>query len=149
MPLLPVDFPTDMRYRLTDHTADFGIQAFGRDLARLFENAAFALSDLITDTDRLAGAQTLCLTVSGVDQNDLLMNWLREVLYLWNGKGLLVKETRIRQTGDLEMAAHVIHDPYDRNVHEIRNEIKAVTYHQLEVGCNADGGWYANFIVDV
>ena len=138
-----------MRYRLTDHTADFGIQAFGQDLAQLFENAAFALSDLITDTERLAGKQTLSLTISGMDWNDLLVNWLREVLYLWNGKDLLVKETRVRQTGEFVFSADVIHDPYDRNVHEIRNEIKAVTYHQLEVGRNADGGWYANFIVDV
>ncbi|MFH2065094.1 MAG: archease [Pseudomonadota bacterium] len=137
-----------MKYRLTDHTADFGIQANGQTLAQVFENAAFALYDLITDTGILAGNQTISLTVTGDDQNDLMMNWLRELLYLWNGMGMLVKQASVRRISEFRLTADVAYDLYDSSRHEIRNEIKAVTYHQLEVGRNKEG-WFADFILDV
>jgi SHS2 domain-containing protein len=137
-----------MKYRLTDHTADFGVQAYGRTLAQVFEHAAFALYDLITDTGILIGNQTMPLAVTGDDPDDLMMNWLRELLYLWNGMGMLVKQASVRQISEFRLTADVAYDLYDRSKHEIRNEIKAVTYHQLKVDRNTDG-WFTDFILDV
>lgn len=137
-----------MKYRLTDHTADFGVQAYGRTLAQVFEHAAFALYDLITDTGILIGNQTMPLAVTGDDPDDLMMNWLRELLYLWSGSERLVKSAKIQKMTAYEINAILCYDRYDPEKHVIKNEIKAVTYHQIQVE-RLPRGWEARVIFDV
>ena len=135
-------------YRFTDHTADFGLEIYGADPRALFEQAAVALSDLITDPATVTEQQADTVEVSGDDWADLMVNWLRELLYRWNGEDKLmggVTVTVIDQTG---LCATVTGEPYDANRHEIRNEIKAVTYHQIEVGPFEDG-WRARLVLDI
>jgi len=137
-----------MRYTLIDHTADFGIHVFGSDPKALFANAAYAMFDMLTETDLLKGTGSTDLQVTGADWPDLMVNWLRELLYFWNGKELLVKKVQILSLSETELSANIEFDPFDPDRHEIKIEIKAVTYHQIEV---ADGpeGWEARIIFDV
>ena len=137
-----------MRYRLIDHTADFGIHVFGTDPAELFANAAFATFDMLTEIDSLESLKTTNLKITGDDWPDLMVNWLRELLYLWNGKELLVKHTHILALSQNELSANVELDPFDPDRHEIKIEIKAVTYHQIQVGRGSEG-WEAKVIFDV
>jgi len=137
-----------LKYSVTDHTADFGIQAFGKTLEQVFENAAYAVTDLITDPGRLQSDHIKQLVVTGADRNDLMMNWLREILYLWHGMEILVKRALVRQITEVRLTADLEYDFYAQGKYEIKNEVKAVTYHQLDVSQNADG-WVAAFIVDV
>jgi SHS2 domain-containing protein len=74
------------KYKLIDHTADFGIHVYGADPEELFANAAEALFDVITEVEGLKDNDSCNITVSGNDWSDLMINWLREVLYLWNGR---------------------------------------------------------------
>lgn len=137
-----------MKYRLIDHTADFGIHVFGSDLKDLFSNAAFAMFDLITDIKSLKGADESSLNVKGVDRPDLMVNWLRELLYIWNGKEKLVKSINIIFITENELAAKIKFDSFDPARHSIKNEIKAVTYHQIQVNQIAKG-WESRIIFDV
>jgi SHS2 domain-containing protein len=137
-----------MRYKLIDHTADFGIHAFGSDPKELFANAAYAMFDMLTDIDLLEGTDDTNLQVTGDDWADLMVNWLRELLYFWNGKELLVKKVQILSLSDTELSANVEFDPFDPERHEIKIEIKAVTYHQIEV-TEVPEGWEARIIFDV
>jgi protein archease len=137
-----------MKYRLIDHTADFGIHVFGSDLKDLFSNAAFAMFDLITDIKSLKGADESSLNVKGVDRPDLMVNWLRELLYIWNGKEKLVKSIYIIFITENELAAKIKFDSFDPARHSIKNEIKAVTYHQIQVNQIAKG-WESRIIFDV
>ncbi|MFO7970305.1 MAG: archease [Desulfobacterales bacterium] len=136
------------KYTLIDHTADFGIHVYGSDSKDLFANAAWALFDLITETDRLTGLESCHIEVSGDDWPDLMVNWLREVLFLWNGKELLVKKARILSLSETELAATVECDPFNPDRHIIKTEIKAVTYHQIRV-ISKPHGWEARIICDI
>ena len=137
-----------MRYRLIDHTADFGIHVFGTDPAELFANAAFATFDMLTEIDSLESLKTTNLRVTGDDWPDLMVNWLRELLYFWNGKELLVKKTQILALSENELSANIELDSFDPDRHEIKIEIKAVTYHQIQVNSGPEG-WEAKVIFDV
>lgn len=137
-----------MRYRLIEHTADVGIHVFGTDAETLFANAAFALFDLITDSRALKGERVERITVNGDDRPDLMVNWLRELLFFWNGKERLVKTVKIETLSENSLSAVVCYDPYDSDSHEIHTEIKAVTYHQLQVK-SRPSGWEARVIFDV
>ena len=59
------------KYKLIDHTADFGIHVYGSDSKELFANAAWALFDTITEIDQLAGLDFFHIEVSGDDWSDL------------------------------------------------------------------------------
>ena len=135
-------------YRFFDHTADFGIEIFGDDAHHLFEEAAGALFDLIAGSGTVARGHQRTLEVSGQDWADLMVNWLRELLYLWNGESQLVRGVELLSLEKTRLHATVTSEDYDPQRHEIRNEIKAVTYHQIQVGPFEDG-WRARVILDI
>jgi len=137
-----------MKYRLIDHTADFGIHVFGTDLKDLFTNAAFAMFDQITIVKDLQPEKGLKIHVTGSDWPDLMVNWLRELLYLWTGKELLVKHIDIQTLSEYNLTATLRIDSYNSDHHEITNDIKAVTYHQIQVNQVAKG-WESRIIFDV
>lgn len=135
-------------YRFIDHTADFGLEIFGVDEGDLFVQAARALTDLITDPKVLQGRHQRTLEVRGDDWADLMINWLRELLYLWNGEEHLVCRVALEILEQTRLKARIATDAYDPARHSIRNEIKAVTYHQIQVGPDKRG-WRARVIFDI
>ncbi|HMA85593.1 MAG TPA: archease [Desulfosalsimonadaceae bacterium] len=135
-------------YELLDHTADLGIRVTADDIYELFEGGAHTMFDQIVDRSVLSGAAKESLTVSGIDKPDLLIGWLRELLYLWNGRERLVKWVHIEQMDDTHIAASIWHDPFDPAKHEILSDIKAVTYHGVTVE-QTPKGWVATVIFDV
>ena len=137
-----------MKYRLIDHTADFGIHVFGSDLNDLFTNAAKAMFDQITIVKDLQPEKELKIHVTGSDWPDLMVNWLRELLYLWTGKELLVKHIDIQTLSEYNLTATLRIDPFKPDQHVIKNDIKAVTYHQIQVS-KAEDGWESRIIFDV
>jgi len=137
-----------MKYCLIDHTADFGIHVFGADPKDLFANAAQAMFDQIVAVDTLKGTGKHNLDITGDDWPDLMVNWLRELLYLWTGKEMLIKRVAILSISEHLLLAKVHFDTFDPNRHEIKNEIKAVTYHQIQVE-SGPAGWESKIIFDV
>jgi SHS2 domain-containing protein len=135
-------------YTLLDHTADLKIRVSGTDPADLFKNAGLALFDLITRPDRLKPGEVIEVSVIGDDAADLMVNYLRELLYLWTGEEKLVDRIEIVHLSDNAVSARVSADCYQPERHEIRHEIKAVTYHQIEVSRTGDG-WQAMVVFDV
>jgi SHS2 domain-containing protein len=81
-----------MGYRILDHTADIGIEVHGSNLSDLFSQAALALVDLLTDRALLTGATEKIVRIEGADLEDLWVNYLREILYLFNGESFLLQD---------------------------------------------------------
>lgn len=135
-------------YQLIDHTADLGIEVSGASEKEVFEKSALAVFDLLTNSDRVSSRTTKRLTVEGMDRVDLLVNFLREVLYLYNGEGFLLKEIRIAEISETRIEADASGESYDPGRHTIKTELKAVTYHQAYVK-KSDGLWKAQVIFDV
>jgi len=135
-------------YTLLDHTADLRIRVSGTDPAELFKNAGLAVFDLITKPDRLKSQEEIEINVIGDDPADLMVNYLRELLYLWTGMENLVKKIEITLILDTTVSARVSMERYQPERHEILHEIKAVTYHQIDVSQTTDG-WHATVVFDV
>ena len=77
-----------------------------------------------------------------------MINWLRELLYLRNGKEMLIKAAVTSSISEKNLRAKVTFDRYDPDNHVINCEIKAVTYHQLHVS-RGPTGWESKIIFDV
>jgi len=135
-------------YRLLDHTADFGLEIHGDDPPALFVQAARALFDLIAGSDYTGGVHRRQIEIAGADWPDLLVNWLRELLYMWSGERQLLCDVTIESIGATHVRATVDSVDFIPLRHEIRNEIKAVTYHQVDVAPRGTG-WMARVYLDV
>jgi SHS2 domain-containing protein len=142
----PVD--RGKKFRLLDHTADLGILVYGRDLEELFTNAGEAFFDIITDLRRVRERTERTIRVESSNLEDLMVNWLGELLYLFDVDGLLFRSFSIDELRDGTMRARARGEAFHEERHVIKTGIKAVTYHQLQVK-EEKGRWMARIIFDV
>jgi SHS2 domain-containing protein len=135
-------------YEIIDHTADLGIIVKGGNIKELFVNAANAMTDLMVKADiREKGAKRR-LIVEGEDLPDLMVRWLSEVLFLFNGEHILVSAMEIGSINPTRLQSKLNAVSLNKSRHEILREIKAVTYHQIAVEETAEG-WEARVIFDI
>jgi len=139
---------TDSFYTLLDHTADLGIRVWGADLQNLFKNAGKALMQILISGESLQTPHAKKITLSGDDLADLMVLWLGEILYLLVGDELVVTSFPIVDVKSSRLNAVVETIPFDPEFHEILNEIKAVTYHQIQV-VQKGTRWEAQVIFDL
>jgi len=116
-------------YRLTKRQSDLAVRVTGNSQAELFANSAYALFDVMTDNiDTIEIKEKMPLEVEGADRDDLMINWMRELLYLYQGSGYLLKQFEIREVKDTVVKAEVCGEKIDPDRHEIKQEIAAVAY---------------------
>ncbi|MFZ3157370.1 MAG: archease [Smithella sp.] len=137
-------------YKFFDHTADIGVEVTGRTKKELFVNAAGALFDVMLENKavREAAKQQKKITVEGADIADLLINFLRELLYLFNGEQFITDHFEIIKFKNKELAVQLTGESFNNKKHLIKTEIKAVTYSGLTVE-RVKAGWRARIIFDV
>jgi SHS2 domain-containing protein len=135
-------------YRVFDHTADIGVEIFGETVEALFCHAALAIFELTTDLQKIKTAQKKQVKVEGADREDLLVNFLREVHYFIYGEGWLFKTCDIVKMEGGHLVAELGGELFDAVRHEMKTEIKAVTYHQVLVE-QTPKGWRGRVIFDV
>ena len=131
-----------------DHTADFGIHVFGDDVKNLFQNAAMAMMAQLVEMVGLRAREERRITIQGNDWPDLMVNWLREILYLCVGEEILTQSIQIESIAEKCLTAHLWIDPFSAERHTLRSEIKAVTYHQVQV-FETGNRWEAKIIFDI
>jgi SHS2 domain-containing protein len=136
------------KYRVTTRQSELAVKVTGGSQADLFANSAFALFDVISDVEKIEIKERLPLEVEGADRDDLLVNWMRELLYLYQGSGYLLKEFVIREVKDTSLKAEVCGEKVDPDRHEIKQEIAAVAYNQSRM-TKTGNQWTAQLIFEV
>lgn len=136
------------KYRLTTRQSELAVKVTGGSQAELFANSAFALFDVMSDVEKIEIKERLPLEVEGADRDDLLVNWMRELLYLYQRSGFLLKEFVIREVKDTSVKAEVCGEKVDPDRHEIKQEIAAVAYHQSRM-TKTGNQWTAQLIFEV
>lgn len=134
-------------FDLIDHTADVGLRIVAADLNALFEVAALGLMSLITSTEDIALREKRHFRLQGDDLEDLFVSWLQELLYVLDTDGFVFGRFQAN-VKDTLLEAAAWGEPFDPEIHSMNTEIKAVTYHQLEIG-ETDQGWQARVIFDL
>lgn len=135
-------------YSTFEHTADVGLNVSAEDLNTLFSEAARGLlSILVDDPAQIRPIQEFTIEVEGTDLEYLLFDWLNELLFRFETEQLLLSEfdVSVNQRG---LKAQTRGEIFQPERHKLAHEIKAITYHQLEVK-QTSNGWQARFIVDI
>jgi len=119
-------------YELIEHTADVGVKAYGKTVGEAFEHAAKAMFDIITDKSRIDAVGQYDIELDATDLELLLVDWLSKLLFLNGAKNLVFGkyDVSIEKT---HLVAHVYGEEYSLKKHKMGVEIKAVTYHMLQV----------------
>ena len=141
-------YSTPLTYQIIDHTADLGIIVKGPDVKSLFILAAQAMTDLMVKGDISEKTAIRDVLVEGEDFPDLMVRWLGEILYLFEGENLMVHSIEIKSISPIQLKSILSLTGFEPEYHEVLREIKAVTYHQISVD-KANDRWEARVIFDV
>ncbi|HET6883368.1 MAG TPA: archease [Pirellulales bacterium] len=135
-------------YEIFEHTADLGLRVRAPDLETLFADAARGLTSMIAaNLEAIRPVREVAVSLAGTRRDDLLFDWLSEILYLFESERLLLADFTVRLDGD-GLKATARGEPLDESRHQLEHEVKAITYHGLKVEQTSDG-WLAEVIVDI
>jgi SHS2 domain-containing protein len=118
-----------------DHTADWAIRVRGAALPELFVNAATGMYSLVADLSSVEPTVERTIKVNGVDAEGLLVNWLNELIYHTEMEGEVFCEFHIDSFDLTRLIATV---RAGRGT-ELKKQIKAVTFHNLQIVSTVDG----------
>jgi len=148
--MLPEDGPSWLQE--IDHTGDVGLRVRADTLPQLFERAATGTFHVLTDRSDVRPDEATSLTVRGRDREALLLRWLSELNYRHTVDRRLYVDFAVSslRADDDEwlLEATVWGEPIDPDRHVVYTEIKAVTFHGLEIR-QTDEGWVVQVIFDM
>jgi SHS2 domain-containing protein len=131
-----------------DHPADVGLAARADSLGELFEALAEGLADFICPRQTVRPAEAREVEARAEDREELAHDFLSAVLAEIQERRFVVASVAVTQATETAVAAKLTGEPYDPSRHEIRVEVKAVTYHQLMVAREGDA-WTGTVILDL
>jgi protein archease len=121
------------KWKLLDHPADIRVEVYGKTLEELFLNAAHGLSKLLTGSIKVSDSRIEKILVLESDSSaDLLVDWLREILFLFNSERFILRKASLKITEGISLESKLIGSILDPSLElEDGLEIKGVTYHGL------------------
>jgi len=120
------------KYEYLPHTADVKFRAYGMDLEEAFSNAALALTEVITDYNKIEANVTKTIEVESEDEKALLYDFLEQFLVLLDTDGFLLNSVKSLKIEKLKLKAEVVGDVEVEKYHT-ETHIKAVTYQEMEI----------------
>ena len=141
-----------MPYRYLEElsSADAAFEASGSTLEEVFRDSAIATFEVMADTKTIKPLLKRNILVENHDMDGLLIDWLSELVFLKDSESLLfsVFEVNIRKNDVYVLKGVAKGEKIDRDKHNLRSDVKAVTYHLLEVKKMEDK-WVARVVLDI
>jgi len=136
------------RWEHFPHDADIGIRGIGNKLNEAFEQAALAMTAVVTDPRWVKTSEVVTITCQAPDNELLLIDWLNALVYEMATRKLLFGHFEV-QLQDHSLTARAFGEAMDVAKHRMAVEIKGATYTALHVGRAPNGEWIAQCVVDV
>lgn len=141
-----------MVYEFLEHTADVRFRVSSGTLEELFEEAARAFTDSMTDPSLVDERMEVEVEVEGDDLEELLAKWLDELVYLFSAEVKVFGRFEVGEIrsmdGGLVLKGAAFGEEADPGRHTFETEVKGVSYHGMEVA-ETDSGWEATVLLDV
>jgi len=127
-----------------EHTADVGVRGYGSTLEEAFEAVALGLFDVMVDVEKVEPKECREIRVDEEDLEALLYSFLEELLVIHDIDGLVFGDISVRLERTEEgysLRARACGEPLDYEKHEPKEEVKAITYHDMRIERLPDGRW--------
>lgn len=137
-------------YIFFDHTADTLFEAYGKSEEELFNHAALALESVQVDLKSVSKKKQILIKITSDSLDNLLFNFLQELLFLKDSKQLVFSEFNIKITKKRKyfLVAQCKGEEINHKKHKLGVDIKAITFHQFEVK-QEKTYWKARILVDI
>jgi SHS2 domain-containing protein len=135
-------------HEIFEHTADIGLRIRAKDLESLLAEAGKALfAAMVVNLETVRPVKEVQFTVKGTDYEELLHDWLAELLFTFHAARMVFADFSVHLT-DEGITAVGHGEPIDFAQHEIDTEVKAITWHKLKIE-HVEDGLLAEVIVDI
>ena len=140
-----------MKYKIIDHTADLAVEFYGNTVSELFENSAVSLSEIIFDKKISVSEDhnlELSFTTDNIEVN--YIDFLREILYNINQNYYYFYKCKATFLSEISLSIKCRYSHFKKD--DIKNEIKAVTYHDCGIKNKVIDGhkiYYAKVTFDI
>lgn len=138
---------SDRGWEQFPHDADVGLRGFGPTVEAAFEQAALALTGIITDAE-IAPATKVEVVCEAPDIELLLAEWLNAIIYEMAVRSMLFGRFEVKIRGT-RLEGTMWGEPIDQTKHSPACEAKGATYTALRVAQGSDGLWSAGCVIDV
>ncbi|MFO8109144.1 MAG: archease [Thermoplasmata archaeon] len=124
-----------MPYKQFEHTADIGLEAWGDNLEKAFQEAAKGMFDVFTDIDTVEPREKHEIKAASDSLETLLVDFLSEFVFMFEVKSMLFCEfqVRIQESKEFTLEAVCRGEEIDLDKHPLDTAIKAVSYHEILV----------------
>ncbi len=136
-----------MGYRIVDTTADVGVEAWGKSLKELFEEAARGLISCICPEDRVEPKKSVDFSSSGADPEDTLISMLNDIIYLHETRKMVFCDVKVKDISPQRVDFTLKGEAIDPKRHDILG-VKAATYHNVRIE-RKNGLYRVRVILDV
>jgi SHS2 domain-containing protein len=134
-------------FREVDHSGDIGLELWGPTVAGLLVNATSGLCALMT-WSKVALSCSRRIEVHAASPQDLLVDWLSAVILASSTRAELYAAADVVVSEDLVASGVVFGEPLDPARHALRFDVKAATYHDIQLEETASG-YRARVIFDL
>jgi SHS2 domain-containing protein len=135
-----------------EHTADIGVRGYGSTLEEAFEAVALGLFDVMVDVRKVEPKECREVEVEEEDLEALLYSFLEELLVLHDMEGLVFGDVKVqieKTENSYKLKAKACGEVLDPEKHEPKEEVKAITYHDMRIEKLPDGRWMVQFVPDL
>jgi len=138
-------------FEILEHTADIGIAAYGKNKREVFINAAKGMFEIIAGENKNLKENFYDkIKLEADNLEGLLFSWLNELLYIGETRLVILNKFQIKELSDYQIKAEVGGAKINPPSIKIEKEVKAVTYHRLEIKKDEESGlWRAQVIFDI
>jgi SHS2 domain-containing protein len=130
------------------HVADVGVRGYGATMAQAFEQAALAMTAVITEPRSVQARRCVEIACEAPDAGILLADWLNALVFEMATRGMLFSRFEVAIEGG-RLQAKAWGERVDVGRHSPAAEVKGATLSELEVAKDDAGTWHAQCIVDV
>ncbi|MCQ2971322.1 archease family protein [Methanobrevibacter gottschalkii] len=121
------------KFEYFEVTADIGFKAYGKNLNEAFENAGLAIFNIISDTNYINPTKEISFEITSEDNVSMLYDYLEELLFYHEVEFMLFSEFSVEISEGFSLKATIMGEEIDWDKHERKSEIKAITFHKMEV----------------
>ena len=133
-----------MKYEILEHKADLRIRAFGKTKEELFLNMLKGMTDS-QKPEKIREKIKQEIKIKSLDLPSLLVDFLSEILYLSQVNKEIYNNVKFKKFSETEIEGTL----FGQRVERFGEDIKAVTYHNLDLHQRNDGTWEAIVLFDI
>lgn len=133
------------KYQILEHTADVKVKAFGKDKKELFLNMLKGMASILQPEVKSKQRKVRKIKIKSIGLETLLVDFLSEALYLTQVNKEIYNNVKFKSFTDTEIEGELI----GQRIERLEEDIKGVTYHEIDIHQKRDGIWEVTVIFDI